>query len=60
MYVNGKMRPIKSIPVVKGGVIKEFDGGVNSTMIYCKNFYKCHNVFQYNNIKNKVKKISLE
>jgi hypothetical protein len=27
-----------------GGVIKENDGGVNSTMIYSKNFGKCHNV----------------
>jgi hypothetical protein len=27
----------------KGG-IKENDGGVNSTMTYCKSFCKCHNV----------------
>jgi hypothetical protein len=27
-----------------GGRIKENDGGVNSTMIHCKNFCKCHNV----------------
>jgi hypothetical protein len=27
-----------------GGGIKENDGGVNSTMIYCKNFCKGHNV----------------
>jgi hypothetical protein len=26
------------------GGIKENDGGVNSTMIYCKNLCKCHNV----------------
>jgi hypothetical protein len=32
--------------------------GVNSTMIYCKNFCKHHNVFQFNNniVKNKKKK----
>jgi hypothetical protein len=24
--------------------VKENDHGVNSTMIYCKNFCKCHNV----------------
>jgi hypothetical protein len=24
--------------------IKENDEGVNLTLIYCKNFYKCHNV----------------
>jgi hypothetical protein len=27
-----------------GEGIKENDGGVNPTMIYCKNFGKCHNV----------------
>jgi hypothetical protein len=27
-----------------GEEIKEDDGGVNSTMIYCKNYYKCQNV----------------
>jgi hypothetical protein len=31
------------------GRIKENDGGVNSTTIYCKNFCKCHNVPQQNN-----------
>jgi hypothetical protein len=40
-----KMRPVKTIPGMReGGGIKENDGGVNSTMIYCKNFDKCHNV----------------
>jgi hypothetical protein len=29
---------------------------VNSTMIYCKNFYKCQSVCQYNNIVIKRKK----
>jgi hypothetical protein len=33
--------------------------GVNSTMIFCKNFCKCHNVPQYNNnIIKKEKKVS--
>jgi hypothetical protein len=32
MYENGKMRHIESIPGM--GVIKENDGGMNSTMIY--------------------------
>jgi hypothetical protein len=27
-----------------GGGLEENDEGVNSTMIYCKNFCKCHNV----------------
>jgi hypothetical protein len=43
MYVNGKMRPVETIPGVGGEGIKEKDGRVNSTMIYCKNFCKCHN-----------------
>jgi hypothetical protein len=29
---------------MREGGIKENDGRVNSTMIYCKNFCKCHNV----------------
>jgi hypothetical protein len=44
MYVNGEMRPVETIPGMVGGGIKENDGAVNSTMIYCKNFCKCHNV----------------
>jgi hypothetical protein len=42
MYGSGKMRPAETIPGMGG--IKENDGGVNSTMIQCKNFCKCHNV----------------
>jgi hypothetical protein len=44
MYENGKMRPDKSIPGVEVGGIKEHDGGVNSTVIYCKKFCNHHNV----------------
>jgi hypothetical protein len=43
MYENGKMRPVETVPGMGVG-IKENDGGVNSTMIYCKTFCKCHNV----------------
>jgi hypothetical protein len=32
MYVNGKMRPVETIPRVGGRRIKENDGGVNSTV----------------------------
>jgi hypothetical protein len=35
--------------------IKESDGSVNSTMIHCKNFCNCHNIFPvqlYNNFKS--------
>jgi hypothetical protein len=45
--VNAKMIPIETtIPGMKGGGIKESSGVemVNSAMIYCKNFCKCHNV----------------
>jgi hypothetical protein len=39
-----KMRLVETIPGMGvGGEIKENDGGVNSTMIYCKNFCKWHN-----------------
>jgi hypothetical protein len=38
------MRNVETIPGTEGGGIKENDGGVNSTMIYCKNFCKCHTV----------------
>jgi hypothetical protein len=38
------MRPVQTISGMGGGGIKENDGGMNSTMINCKNFYKCHNV----------------
>jgi hypothetical protein len=44
MYENGKIRPVETIPEMRGGGIKENDRGVNSTMIYCQNFCKCHNV----------------
>jgi hypothetical protein len=39
------MRPVETIPGM-GGImrIKENDGGVNSNMIYYKNYGKCHNV----------------
>jgi hypothetical protein len=44
MYENGKVRRVETIPGMGTGGIKENDGGVNSNMIHCKNFYKCHNV----------------
>jgi hypothetical protein len=45
MYKNGKMRPVETILRMAGGGIKENDGGVNLTKIYCKHFCKCHNIF---------------
>jgi hypothetical protein len=38
------MRPVETIPGMGTEEIKENDGGVNSTIIYCKNFCKYHNV----------------
>jgi hypothetical protein len=54
------MRPIEVIPGMVGGGIKENDRGrVNSTMIYCKKFCKCHNVPPSTTIiKIKYKKIN--
>jgi hypothetical protein len=43
MYENGKMRLVEITPEMEEGGIKKNDGGVNSTMIHCKNFCKCHN-----------------
>jgi hypothetical protein len=52
-----KMRPAETVPGMETG-IKENGGGVNSTVIYCKNFCKCHNGPQCSNNKliNKEKK----
>jgi hypothetical protein len=44
MYINGKVRPVEAVPGLGEEGIKENDRGVSSTMIYCKNFCKCHNV----------------
>jgi hypothetical protein len=38
MCVNGKMRPVETIPGIEGGNIKDKDEGMNSIMIYYKNF----------------------
>jgi hypothetical protein len=38
MYENGKMRPVETIQRMGVGGIKENDGWVNLTMIFCKNF----------------------
>jgi hypothetical protein len=37
-----KTRPVNTIAVMDVRELKENDGGVNSSMIYCKNFCKCH------------------
>jgi hypothetical protein len=46
MCENGKMRHAETIPGMGREEIKEDGGRGNSTMIYCKKFYKCHNVQQ--------------
>jgi hypothetical protein len=40
MYENGKMRPVETVPGMGVRGIKEW----NLTMIFCKNFCKCHTV----------------
>jgi hypothetical protein len=42
MYINGKMRPVETIPEMQeeGIMIEE----VNSTLLYCKKVCKYHNV----------------
>jgi hypothetical protein len=45
MHVNGKMRPVETIPAIRGEGIKRMTEGVNLSMmclIYYKNFFKCH------------------
>jgi hypothetical protein len=44
MSENGKVRPVKIITVMGERRIKENEGGVNSTMRYCKDVGKCHSV----------------
>jgi hypothetical protein len=43
MYLNGKMKPVETIPGTGVGKIKEDNGGGNSSMICLKKFCKCHN-----------------
>jgi hypothetical protein len=40
LCIKMEMRPVEVIP----GMGKENNGGVNSSMIYCKHFCKRHNV----------------
>jgi hypothetical protein len=41
MFENGKMRPDETIPGMGEGGQRRMVEGVNSIMIYCKNFGKC-------------------
>jgi hypothetical protein len=54
MYVSGKIIPVETIPGMGMGGIKEMVEGVNSSMIYCKNFCKCHNVSTAQQLKRKL------
>jgi hypothetical protein len=42
MSENGEMRAVETIPGMGGWRAQENDGGVNSAMINCKKFCKCH------------------
>jgi hypothetical protein len=41
-YENGKMRSVETIARMGEGQIKRMMEGMNSTMIHCKKFCKCH------------------
>jgi hypothetical protein len=46
MCENGKMRPVETVlGMEQEEGVKENDGGVNLTKIYCKHFCKCHSAF---------------
>jgi hypothetical protein len=38
MYVNGKIRPVETMSGMRGRGERIIMEGVNSTLIYCKNF----------------------
>jgi hypothetical protein len=64
MYENGKMRPAEIIPGIgEVGIgevgIKENDGGLNSTKIFCKNFVNVTMYPQYNNNKKEKKHLKM-
>jgi hypothetical protein len=51
MYANGKVIPVETTPGMEQRGIRRVKEGVKSnihTLIYCKNFCKCHNVSQPN------------
>jgi hypothetical protein len=45
-YENGKMRPVETIPGMWEDGERRRMEGVDSTMIDCKNFCKCHSAPQ--------------
>jgi hypothetical protein len=51
MYVNGKMRPVETIPGMGVGPIKEKDGGVNSSISDIRTFANGTVYSQHNNNK---------
>jgi hypothetical protein len=44
MYENRKMRPFETIPGIGVGGFKKMMEQVNLTVMYFKNFSKCHNL----------------
>jgi hypothetical protein len=43
IYVNGKVRSVETRSGGREGQRRTMEG-VNSAMIYCKNFCKCHSI----------------
>jgi hypothetical protein len=58
MPVNRKMRPVERIPATGEVGQRRMMEGVNSSMIYCKNFCKCYNVppVQQQSVQQQLKK----
>jgi hypothetical protein len=52
MYESGKMRPAETIPGMGRWGVKENGGEMNSTMMYCKSFCTCLNVFPLQQLYN--------
>jgi hypothetical protein len=44
MYVNGKMRPVETSLGMGEERLRRMMEEVNSTIIFYKNFCKCHNI----------------
>jgi hypothetical protein len=55
MYVNVKMIPVETVPVIRGGGMKRAVERMNSSMIYLthfKNLCKCYNEPQFSTTLN--------
>jgi hypothetical protein len=56
MCENGKIRPVETVQGMGEGEQRSMLEVLNLTMIYCKNFCKCHSALQYNKYDTKKRK----